>query len=601
VNTGNALLGAQRYPEAEAAFRKGVVADPDDTKALQGLVTALDKQGKYTEEATVAEHMANVFMKQANQAAPAPAAAAPTQAPANGDNAAQIAELKRELAALQGATGAANVAHDAAPVHVVAAAMPANPVAIVPLDQSAIVTKVADGELGVSQKDGTPVEGFKLSQHDMLIASPSIAVAPDGTIHVAFLEEHNTTYVNAIYHRSSSDGGKTWTDAKNLTEDMPEMKVGRCQVLADAGNRVYVIWRAAIPASFDVSPDLGGSPCCLWFRELEGGKWSRAKSISETGGGDPQYSDAAYSFFAVVDAAGHAQVVWNAMPDHWHPELVTRYGHSNGVGPGLVLQSTLDGANASIPREVFLPVVTPGTVQTPPSCDGLDTLTGYVDSASSAHFISLATMPMYGLPQHKAHYELIEDGKAGASIVLPPLSFHATKDIPTLLVDATGKRHMIAMFLAGEHPNFRDYLIGSDEDPTVILAAKGLNGIVEGFQAYQGPGGHMVVIMQTKTGDISDLGDTWVSMSDGTGWSKPICVTNNAARRLWATTNTGQIGSVSHGTAYHPGVGAAAFDREGHLILALVNGEVGSFGSAIGGALIASGGTEKPMLFFYRL
>jgi amino acid permease len=48
-------------------------------------------------------------------------------------------------------------------------------------------------------------------------------------------------------------------------------------------------------------------------------------------------------------------------------------------------------------------------------------------------------------------------------------------------------------------------------------------------------------------------------------------------------------------------VGAAAFDRQGHLILALVNGEVGSFGSAIGGVLIASGGTEKPMLFFYRL
>jgi hypothetical protein len=64
--------------------------------------------------------------------------------------------------------------------------------------------------------------------------------------------------------------------------------------------------------------------------------------------------------------------------------------------------------------------------------------------------------------------------------------------------------------------------------------------------------------------------------------------------------NTGAIGSVGHGTAYHPGPGAAAFDYEGHLVLVLVNGKRGSFGSSIGGVLVASGSSETPMLFFYR-
>jgi hypothetical protein len=36
-----------------------------------------------------------------------------------------------------------------------------------------------------------------------------IAVAPDGTIHAAFVEKHSTTYAYAVYYRSSSDGGKT--------------------------------------------------------------------------------------------------------------------------------------------------------------------------------------------------------------------------------------------------------------------------------------------------------------------------------------------------------------------------------------------------------
>jgi hypothetical protein len=471
-----------------------------------------------------------------------------------------------------------------------------------PLEQSGLVVKTLDGALVVATKDGGGIDGVKLSQHDRLIASPSLAVAPDGTIHVAFLEQHRTTYANAIYHRSSSDGGKTWTEAKNLSEDMFDTQVGRCQVLADAHNRIYVIWRASLGGNYSIGSDLAGSPCNLWFREFEGGKWSKAKSVSDVCVGTAQYNDAARSFFAALDADGRAQVVWNVQPDKWHPELTTKNGHSNGVGLGLVFQSTLDGPTAGKPREVFLPVVhPPANAWGVPSCDGLDMLNGYADSAGAAHFFALAAMPMYGLPAHPAHYELIEDGKAGESIQLPELAFHAAKDIPMLLFDAKGKRHVIALYLAGEHPNVRDYALGSEDDPTVIRAAAGLNGVIEGFQACQGPGGRMVAIMQMNDTGERSKADNFVSMSTGDGkWSTPVNVSNNAGRMTYMSRDTSAQSQISEETGCQPGPGTAAFDGEGHLLLVLIKQEYAIVHSTAFGVSLGGGGSITPTLRFLR-
>src|SRR6476646_7411669 len=60
---------------------------------------------------------------------------------------------------------------------------PKSDVPMRPLDRSDIVVKSPGGGLVVGEKSGRGVDGIKLSQHDMDIGSPSIAVAPDGTIH----------------------------------------------------------------------------------------------------------------------------------------------------------------------------------------------------------------------------------------------------------------------------------------------------------------------------------------------------------------------------------------------------------------------------------
>ena len=69
--------------------------------------------------------------------------------------------------------------------------------------------------------------------------------------------------------------------------------------------------------------------------------------------------------------------------------------------------------------------------------------------------------------------DLFEGGKETPAIKLPMPYMETWTTPPRLLLDAQGRRHIIAFYHAGEHPAFRDYVVGSDDDPTVILTAKG--------------------------------------------------------------------------------------------------------------------------------
>jgi hypothetical protein len=539
----------------------------------------------------------------------APADVTPT-APAANDKDAQIADLKRRLAEAENGKGAASTMVPA----VTAAPTPDNAaqvstpqatdnVPFLPLDQSDLVIKGADGSPVVAAKDGGGLDGFKLSQHDHAIFSPSIAVAPDGTIHVAFVEAHRTTYANAVYHRSSSDGGKTWTDAKNLSEDMPGIDVGHCVVLADSHNRVYVIWRAGLNVGWTIDGNLAGAGSLsnLWFRELDGGKWTQAKMINEREPMDNPHTMSTLSFFGVTDAAGRAQLLWNVSPDKWHPELNTPNGPAQGILPGLVFQSTFDGATAGTPRQVFLAAIVPPKAYEGPSCDGLDTINGYVDASGAAHFVAKVDRPQDGGGSHPTHYELIENGKAGQSIDLPNASFHESNDVPTLLVDAKGRQHMIALFLGGEHPNIRDYLLGSEDEPTVIRAAAGLNGTIQGFQACQGPGGRMVALMQMNDTNENGAGDNFLSISTGDGkWSVPVNITNNAGRQNYVSKDTSAQSQVALQTGCEAGGGAVAFDKEGHLLLVVIKKEFAIVHSTAFGVNLGGGGSTTPTLRFLR-
>lgn len=491
-----------------------------------------------------------------------------------------------------------------------ASVLPAN-VAVQPVEQSTIVAPNADGSLGVGLKDGTPVDGVTISRHNMAIGSPSLAVAPDGSIHAVFNEQHGPPFEMSIYHRQSADGGKSWSEAKNLSEDMPDIHVGRCVGIADAKGRVYVIWRAGLGKNFQAPIEAySGGHCNLFFRVLEGGKWSKIKPIHPEGSPDVQ-NDGSLSFFVSLDTAGLVQVIWNTNPNKWHDELVDLRqlgggkiwrSQFNGVGNGLVFQSTLDGATATPPREIFLTAVTgtKGDHIHPPACDGLDTINGYIDAAGKAHFISRVTRNVDNSLYGKYRYQLFEAGKPGAFLDLPDLSFHAWNDIPTLLVDAAGKSHALVLYPAGEHPSVRDYLLGSDDEPAIVRQTVGTKGTLDGFQAYQGPGGRMIVVMQMNDAGERGEGDDFISVSSGDGkWSKPINVTNNVTRRSFAAKIINPVQNVAVSHTYYPGPASATIDKEGHLILLMINNERGVFGNQVGIHYIG-GSSSTPKLQFLR-
>ncbi len=100
-------------------------------------------------------------------------------------------------------------------------------------------------------------------------------------------------------------------------------------------------------------------------------------------------------------------------------------------------------------------------------------MNGYVDTAGLHFVASVDRKKQDGLAAHPSHYALIEKGKEAVNLDLPNAGTHEWKDVPTLLVDAKGKQHLIAYFPAGEHPNVRDYPLGSDDEPTVIRAPRG--------------------------------------------------------------------------------------------------------------------------------
>ncbi len=472
------------------------------------------------------------------------------------------------------------------------------PMTIRSLETSSIVHQGADGVLSVINKDGSPINGLKLSQYDALIDSPNVAVGSDGVVHVAFIERMLASpYTLFVYHRQSADSGKTWSEPKNLSEDAPNIHVGHCRLLIDAQNRVYVIWRSGLAENF---PTSDGMDVNLVYRVLNHGKWSKILPIHPPGSATAQNVGALFSF-AVIDAAGNAQVVWNARPDAYRPADVTVGGMQlPGIGAGLVFRATLDGPTPAPPKQIYMTQITSNAAMGDygKMCDDLSGLDGYVDAAGAPHFIAIARA-MRGT-ETGSPISLIEDGKQTPALTLPTPYMQTWSEQPRLLLDASGRRHVIAFYEAGEHPGFRDYVVGSDDEPTVILTAKGPKATCLSFQAYQGPGGHMAVVMQTTERGYNDSGDSWVSISDGGAWSTPVCVTDNAARADFVSKNKGALLTVGTGDHYGPGPGAVAFDNEGHLLLALVNVKTGSFALSAGGVTYAGGSSASPALYFYR-
>ena len=118
----------------------------------------------------------------------------------------------------------------------------------------------------------------------------------------------------------------------------------------------------------------------------------------------------------------------------------------------------------------------------------------FIDQKTIYRISSLHSINHPTDPNHRIH--LIEGGAQTPVVNLPNKSFNIWRYPPRLLLDARGRQHIIAMYEAGEQPNIRDYLVGSDDEPTIIRATTEVKGKLIGFQASQGSHGRMIALMQ---------------------------------------------------------------------------------------------------------
>lgn len=549
---------------------------------------AYGASGKKQEQADALGKSASMYEKQADKllagvAKPDPAKPTPAAAPTRVVKP-QAATAKTQAAPVR-------------PAPVAAGAAPK------PLETSANVRRNAKGQLAFVRA------GVPLSRHNFAIQTPSICVAPNGVIHVAFIEQHSKTYKNAVYHRMSSDGGKTWSGAKNLSDVLPEYQPATVKVLADAAGRVYVIWRTGLNEGFTVEagPHSIGPNANLIYRVWQNGAWNGKAVHVHTPGTYAKQDDGSASWFAATGPDGKVHVQWVVNPDYGHPELMsgkpgdTYRQHNNGVNLGSVMETVLSGSDPGTPRELFMAKITvkDGDNIYGHACDGFDTINGYVDASGRPIFLAKVYRSGDVYPTGNP-LALIENDTQTEVLRLPGETFRTWTYPPTLLLDARGKRHIIAMYESGEQPEVRDYLIGGGGEPTVVRAAKEIKGTLSGFEAYQGTGGRMIAVMAMNDTGKDGGAELYVSTSDGGKWSSPVNVTNNAGHSTSTYKATSRRSSVGSYSYWYPGPAAAAFDKTGHLVLVHVSNEHSVFGGSAFGVQTFGGSTSKPTLLFVR-
>ena len=364
-----------------------------------------------------------------------------------------------------------------------------------------------------------------------------------------------------------------------------------------------MIWRTGIAEGYPISgiePHAAQECNNLYYRVLENGAWSGKAVPAHPLVTVEQQDTGSASWFVSTDPTGKVRVIWNCLPGLEHKEFLYNGRRVNSIGAGLVKEAVLDGTTAGPAREIHMAKVTDDPDYHTPACDDYDTIDGYVDAAGRAHFIALALHHGVGHPENNNRIHIAENGGESLALRLPGNDRDLWVCPPKLMVDAKGQRHIIAWYNAGEQPNIRDYVLGSEAEPSVIRAAKEVKGKILGFQAFQGPAGRMVVLMQMNdTGKETD-DELYVSMSDGGKWSTPVSVTNNSSRLVFFSRNTSAASHVASKSYWFPGTSAATFDRQGHLVMVFVSNQFSFSGSVALGITVASSTSRTPNLLFLR-
>ena len=375
---------------------------------------------------------------------------------------------------------------------------------------AAIVIAAVIGCTGSASSGQAPAGAapmIKLSQFDKARYC-DVAVGAAGSLHAVFTEESPSTHVTYLYYRASTDGGRTWSAVKNLSDDETTNDASYSRVIADAQGRVYVVWKYVGHGSNIDGPG-GIAPGDLTFRALEGGTWSPRMLL-----GDAKVPE----LFLVRrhDAAGAVHIVWSQSPK----DAALAAPNSGSDTAGLIRQVRMNGSSAPAPVDVIVPkpLLTPQEQATmtaaghyPPREDtqprqvGLINLRGYIDAAGKAHFVAEDPGNTMGPGPQVGHRVVLWNGSHMSFLHIYSMSGspNTFNSPPSLIPDAQGQDHLFRMPEQAETASVRDYPLqnGAVGDPTDVLGPSTPKGAIARWHASSLPGGQIAL-----TAAISEKG-----------------------------------------------------------------------------------------------
>ncbi|MBI5832943.1 MAG: hypothetical protein HZB16_11660 [Armatimonadetes bacterium] len=407
--------------------------------------------------------------------------------------------------------------------------------------------------------DGQPVKPVRLSALGGCQYADTLA-ARDGSLHAVFNERADSSHAYYLYYRASSDGGATWSPAKNLSDDESGRTASYARLAQDAAGRIYAVWKYM--AVNDVIDGPGGyATGQIVFRCLANGVWSPPVNVT-----DPATPGFSWSLTTAADGSLH--LLWSQTPadamramNNW-----TFFQYCNQV-----VTARLEGNGLAARRVLITPKPLPTEAEIAAADAAGHPIPGDDRRPRREGILNLQAMlradgTMAFLGEHPGVAEGASDQQTGRRLVFwdgqtlhrlyeyeKYQSYPTWNDPPALLTDTRGEVHVLRAPEKIAVPCIRDYTLheGRLGEPASVIECANASGKIVSWHAVALPHGRMAV-MATVCPDRnagSPYFDLYLTVSDGQGiWWPPINLTNSkpgtGGQPMFATTGVSALGRL---------------------------------------------------------
>jgi len=388
--------------------------------------------------------------------------------------------------------------------------------------------------------------GAKLSQYELSGGSASV-IGPDGAWHVVFQEMPAYGKPVFIYHRFSTDGGKTWSVAENISNDNTGNGAGFPRLGCDAQGALYAAWvrfgvggRAVTESTLD-GPG-GYQPGTLTLRRCSGGAWSPPFTF-----GTPEK---VASFCMFTGANGVPHLLW-VDEGSAVMEAAAQNGSPTVVAPA--------GAIA-----VDNPLIRPNN------------LSAMVDPRGAVLFTGERKF------QNAQQLFFWAGGQVQVLAAEPKYETRNTFNHPAqIFEDSHSTLHVIYV----PNPKLTEHQEVWDMDPAtgkhqVIFSGRDGEETVQSFQVAARDGrAHVILEWSAKPAIVADSTELVEVSFDGASWSPARGLTGNARAEKFFFKDLHRGNDVAVSTRYHAKHASAAMDAMGNVSLVGTISAYSVFGS----------------------